>query len=297
MAYNSALERMFPQIIKGMKDKRFEHFMGNIASHSDSEFLPGQDDLLTHFKASSEPIELSYVNDLGIASSIVISKGDFEGIDRKRNLSIYAFKDITQYQEKVIDAERNRVSYDLHDRLGNDLNAIRNHLEYALEHAPIESDVQNSIQMSYERSTKAFLELKRIVDNLNSETHENQDLKIMLTHFFQKVALGGVEVDFICPDLDQIEIDTKQVKDILLICQEAVTNAVVHGRAEKITVSIKIEREMWMLYIIDDGVGTKEIIKGHGIKSMERRVKLHRGTISYGSPSVGGFNIRIEMPL
>lgn len=61
--------------------------------------------------------------------------------------------------------------------------------------------------------------------------------------------------------------------------------------------SLKFTEEVISLYIIDDGIGCKEIKKNMGLKCMEERVQESGGKISYSSDGEKGFNIHIEIPL
>ncbi|HEX3043602.1 MAG TPA: hypothetical protein VHY08_02520, partial [Bacillota bacterium] len=51
------------------------------------------------------------------------------------------------------------------------------------------------------------------------------------------------------------------------------------------------------IYILDNGVGCENIMKGYGISGMEERVCRLNGQIKYGSDENAGFTIHITIPL
>ena len=60
------------------------------------------------------------------------------------------------------------------------------------------------------------------------------------------------------------------------IAQEAVSNAVIHGRARRINVSLRSEDGAGVLAVLDDGVGGVEAIhpRGSGLRTMAQRARL-----------------------
>jgi signal transduction histidine kinase len=84
---------------------------------------------------------------------------------------------------------------------------------------------------------------------------------------------------------------------IYRICQEALTNSLRHGKATNVSIILRLSDDMISLYIIDDGVGCKNIKKSIGLSNMENRVMELGGKISFGSDGEKGFNINVDFPL
>lgn len=81
------------------------------------------------------------------------------------------------------------------------------------------------------------------------------------------------------------------------LCQEAVTNAIRHGNAEKIDIIIRMSLEHLELYIIDNGAGCNEIKKGFGLRGMEERIIFDlKGVLSFGSLDKG-FAVSAVIPI
>ena len=81
----------------------------------------------------------------------------------------------------------------------------------------------------------------------------------------------------------------KQGEAIFFVCQEAVNNAIIHGRAESITITLVQTEQDIKLYITNDGKGCSKTIKSKGLNSMQSRVDALGGVFEFGSPSEGGF--------
>ena len=294
---NEMSKSMFGDIFESIRGNSVYHFFDLFSkSLDDYESIDFLSDLLND-KESHRASEVTYNFPNGNKAKLIINIAEIFGSNDKTRQKLIAFKDVTIFNERILDAERNRVSYDLHDSLGNDLNAIRNHLEYVIENLTEDAGIKESINISYERTTKAFLELKRIVDTLNTQTLEDMDLVGMLNQFFKKATLSGLKVSFSHQINEQVALDSKLSKDLYFICQEALTNAVIHGKAQNLTVSLIVDAKKLLLYIIDDGIGASLIQKGHGLTSMEKRLNKYGGLLAYGSPTDGGFNIKINVPI
>lgn len=217
--------------------------------------------------------------------------------------------DITEHRESTLLEERTRLSNDLHDSLGNSINVISSNLEYIMkkmnaqkeeygELNDINKEIKECVEVSYSKSINAFMDLRRIVDDLYPVDIEKNGIVWALNANFYKLRLKGIMVEFSHSEIDDSIISKNRISgSIYTICQEALNNAVVHGNAKKITVSLVQQKDKVKFYFLDDGRGCKHIIKSRGLASMEKRAKELKGTIEYGSPSAGGFNIKVVIPI
>jgi signal transduction histidine kinase len=80
--------------------------------------------------------------------------------------------------------------------------------------------------------------------------------------------------------------------DLFHICQEAITNALRHGRAR--TISVRIGPRA--LAIIDDGMGGVKGADGVGLQSMRARARRLGGELECGPLPGGGWAVRIVLP-
>jgi signal transduction histidine kinase len=211
---------------------------------------------------------------------------------------LVTFRDVTEYRLLTLESERHRLSADLHDSLGNCINVISSNLEYALKNFRDSEDIKECLRISYEKTTGAFLNLRRIVDELRPVDIENNGLIWALESLFYKLRIKDITIEFTHINVDdKLLSGKKHGETIYFICQEAINNSVTHGRAKNITVTLVHTGGRLKLYVSDDGAGCEEIVRNKGLNSMAARVAALGGQFEYGAPSDGGFNIKAVFPL
>ena len=184
----------------------------------------------------------------------------FDGEGRKG--ALFFGSDITQRKLierellRVSDAEKNRIGSDLHDGLGQYLTgisclsaALRDKLQAqkrkeADDAATISSLVQEAIAQ-----TRA---LARGLCPVQLETSGLETALEDLT--FQVQRLHGLECQFVPRGPINI-CETAVALHLYRITQEAITNAIKHASAKRITVTLDFSKENKVLTIEDDGCG------------------------------------------
>jgi signal transduction histidine kinase len=96
-----------------------------------------------------------------------------------------------------------------------------------------------------------------------------------------------------------LHIGESAAAHLYLIVQEAINNAVKHGRARSIAVTLRSNRALVSLSITDDGVGIVENPArgaGMGLKLMEYRSAVIGGVMKIKRLPNGGTRIRSVCP-
>jgi signal transduction histidine kinase len=78
---------------------------------------------------------------------------------------------------------------------------------------------------------------------------------------------------------------------------EALTNASKHANATRVWVSLRVEDDMLLLSIRDDGVGGADSNRGSGLTGLRDRIEALEGRIEIESPSGSGTLIEVEIPI
>ena len=84
------------------------------------------------------------------------------------------------------------------------------------------------------------------------------------------------------------------------IAQEAISNAVRHGRATVVSIHLAIEKDHVILAIQDDGVGirlSESPCPGMGLRSMRYRANFLNGSIEISATPEGGTRVCCQAPL
>ena len=88
------------------------------------------------------------------------------------------------------------------------------------------------------------------------------------------------------------------VKSSLVRClQESLTNAIRHGHASQIYISIKFLNDAIQMQIKDNGIGTDYIKYGFGLNSMSDRMLTVGGTFKVHSALKLGTTVTCTVPV
>ncbi|MDP2600410.1 MAG: CheR family methyltransferase [Deltaproteobacteria bacterium] len=199
-------------------------------------------------------------------------------------------KKIVEYSE----GEKQRVGKDLHDGLGQSMTGIAL-LSKSLEKKLINKKMPESKEAAkITRLVKqGIFEINRLARGLTPIALENVCLIPALTEAVAHVtAFFGVRCVFECKKEAVITLDPKRDVNLYYIAQEAINNAIRHGKAKQIRV--KLERRMkggkeLVLSISDNGLGLPknfEKKEGMGLRIMRYRAsdigasfEIHQGAI------------------
>jgi len=190
--------------------------------------------------------------------------------------------------------ERNNLAKEIHDVLGHSLNLAL----HTLESNRLILDTQPEKAMM--RLRQVINDIDKGIDEIAAHTEPKKNhspLWSLLAEMADRLAEIGVRMEVLRSKCKG-ELTDEMVKAIYRICQEATTNAIKHGKADQITVSIKEKEGFLHIHIIDNGNGCKKIIKGNGLRGMEERAESLGGHVSFSGFEDGkGFMVHACMPM
>ena len=132
-----------------------------------------------------------------------------------------------------------------------------------------------------ETARRGLKDVRRSVDKLRPDALEHYTLKEALDKMIQEFhEVTDVSIHFVC-HLPKLVFDNDEEEVIYRIIQEGMTNAVRHGKAKEIYISIAKERNILILIIEDDGIGCENIKPDFGLHHMQERVSLLQGNIRF----------------
>ncbi len=210
------------------------------------------------------------------------------------NERLHRFRSVFDGQEQ----ERQRLSRELHDGLGQTLVGLK----LRLESIPLEKmgDEQKTIEMIKHLCNQTIEETRRISNNLMPAALTQFSLAVVLRNLCNEVqANSGVSISLVVgvlPEtLDQL-IKTYAYR----IAQEALTNIVKHSKATKAVVSVFSDVFKLYLQIEDNGIGfnpSKISEEGNGLYNMKERASLLSGKFELNASTEKGVKIKVEFPL
>ena len=197
------------------------------------------------------------------------------------------------------DEERSKLARELHDDVTQRLAFISMELGRIATQLPdsVQEPVRN-LQMQMQRVST---ELHRLSRGLHPSVIADFGLSVALEDFCQEFQLAHqVSVSFELPT-EEPPIDSSSATCLFRIAQEGMRNAVVHGHARVIQVSVSRNQDWVTLRIQDDGVGfsTGELRRrtGLGVISMQERIRHVKGTLSLASQPGKGAVILASVPV
>lgn len=192
--------------------------------------------------------------------------------------------------------ERNRLAREIHDTLGHTLTG----LSVGLEACKVMIDknpkaTKEQLVVLQQSASRGLTDVRRSVDKLKPDALERYSLKEALDMMivdYQRTT--DVTVLYLC-HLPLVDFNADEEDMIYRVVQEGMTNAVRHGHATKIYVSIAQVDDRLIVIVEDNGKGCKEITPGFGLVHLTERIQMLHGTIRYYGTN--GFELIVEMPI
>jgi signal transduction histidine kinase len=177
-------------------------------------------------------------------------------------------------RRKAILEERNRLARDIHDNLAQGFGAILMQLQAAQrDGADLPPSVARSIDVAIDLARTHMVEARRSVGALRPNVSDSEDIAIAIKRaatLAQKTSEVPIDVH-----LDELPRFGDGVeREVIGIAQEALTNAVRHARAKRITIRGSTSTSLGLrLSIADDGRGIprERSSAGFGMTSMQER--------------------------
>jgi PAS domain S-box-containing protein len=215
--------------------------------------------------------------------------------------------DVTERQRlqktilEISSREQRRIGQDLHDGLGQHLTGIafmskvlqQKLAELALPESADADKILKLVNVAVSKSR----ELARGLLPVMSETH---GLMSGLKQLASEIEdLFKISCRFDCDD--QVLIgDLNVATHLFHIAQEAVNNAIKHGKAKHVIIRLSSFKSGCTLTIIDDGAGIPEVPasdNGMGLHIMRYRASMIGGTLQVGRTPLGGTTIDCAFPV
>lgn len=208
-------------------------------------------------------------------------------------------KIINEHQQRLIQSEivalereRNRISKELHDRVGTNLTAIKLTVSQLLQQHrdPLATDVEEQFQI-------AIREIKDIIYALTPPSLERYGLFTGLKNYIGKLHKTiPIEISLKTFGIDVQKNDINII--IFRIIQELITNSIKHSFAKNITIHINSFDDIMNIVYEDDGVGFNydPLQSGLGLDSIESRIHSVHGTLKFDSGKFG-VSYTIDIPI
>jgi PAS domain S-box-containing protein len=225
---------------------------------------------------------------------------------REQRVFLHIWKDISEKKRfrdeiiKISEWEKNRIGQDLHDSIGQQLAGMGFLADaLALGLPPSENASAEIAHQISANCRTAHQQLRDIVRGL-LPLGPKDSLASSLIRLAANVS-SQAQIDCrVCHDLDTHNMDPICASHLLHIAQEATSNAIRHGKAKAVSISLGSEDGKGFLHIEDDGTGfdsSRSPSSGSGLKIMAFRADILKGVLTIRRRPPHGVALRCTFDL
>jgi signal transduction histidine kinase len=190
--------------------------------------------------------------------------------------------------ESARDAERLRVSRELHDVAGHRLTALKLNLDVlGLEPALAG---RREIVVAQQLTAELLGDVRSVVSRLRHD--DGIDIREALRRIAEPFPRPAIHLEI--PEDARVE-GAERADALVRACQEALTNAVRHAEATNIWVSLVARGTGVEMVVRDDGAYTGSHVPGYGLTGMRERVEQAGGSVATARSAGGGFEVTVRL--
>jgi signal transduction histidine kinase len=207
-------------------------------------------------------------------------KAVLEAMARQATLALHqsrlAEQSRNEARRQAVLEERNGIARDIHDTLAQGFAAILMQLQAAQRSsAPLPSDVARALDTAVELARTHMVEARRSVRALRPHSGGDEDIAAALQRMTELARrTTDVPIELAIEPLPPLGGGIE--RDIIGIAQEALTNAVRHAKADRITVQASAVRAGGLRVAVADngrGITRERQDTGFGMTSMQERAE------------------------
>ncbi len=193
-------------------------------------------------------------------------------------------------EESARDAERLRLSRELHDVAGHALTALKLNLG-ALARDARQPDPER-VQLCAGLADDLLQNLRGVVRQMRE--HEGIDLRVAIERLAAPFPQPQVQLDI---DSQARLSDINGAEALLRAVQEGLTNAARHAGASTLWLTLKREGNQVCLTMHDDGRGAGRMKIGNGLRGMRERLEEMGGSLVIDQGPAGGLRLSACLPV
>ncbi len=196
---------------------------------------------------------------------------------------------------EISNREQRRIGHDLHDGVCQQLAAIAYLVDILGDHLQAKSQPEHA---EAERIgiliNEANTQARNVARGLFPARLDESGLQLALEEFAASAASRfRIRCSFVCA-VPPAKLDGGMDLHLYYIVQEALLNAVNHGKSTEVIITLAAEADRWKLTVQDNGTGFQTAVKGRsglGVRIMKYRAKVIGATLNLHSELQRGTRI------
>ena len=195
--------------------------------------------------------------------------------------------------------ERRRIARELHDDIGQRLSLLTVAMDELGQKLPPGSEKERVLTQSLLREIHGLAnDIRELSHQLHSATLQYVGLEAALKSLCQTIERQKhVAIEFHSDHIDGLP--EEMGLSLFRVAQEALNNAIRHGRASQINVSLRRREKVLYMKVTDTGLGfdPAKVSDGLGLISMQERLRFLGGKVIVNSQPGVGTEVNAELPL
>jgi PAS domain S-box-containing protein len=203
----------------------------------------------------------------------------------------------------ISEETQQRIGQELHDDLGQHLTGV------AFMSEVLAQKLKNNDKIDQREMAKitalvneAISKTRQLAHGLYPVELKESGLEAMLNKFAENVrSVYGIECEFVAGQAVIAQESFEEGVHLFRIAQEAVNNAIRHGNASRIRLTLNADAGGRTMEIEDNGSGIQADTAGRksgiGMYTMQYRAALIGADLSVQSPHAGGTRITVHLPV
>ncbi len=199
--------------------------------------------------------------------------------------------------------ERRRISYELHDEVGQSLTALRLDLE-RVARSSTDAAARERIAQAQEMVGRVVADLRRVIAALHPGVLDQLGL-IPALQWVAERPLRPLGVDVVIQGQTEPRLPAETELVLFRVAQEAIHNIARHSGASRVEVTLRRESESTIMIVHDNGRGFDPTAvvpdpdsgRGLGLAGMQERASLVGGHVRILSAPAMGTTVEVRIPL
>lgn len=198
---------------------------------------------------------------------------------------------------QATEEERNRISKDLHDGIGQQLSALKMALKNISSKVSDEAQ-REDLEMITDQFSKSADEVRQI-------SHQMMPRKLMengLVAAIEDLLQSSFQFSEVNYTFEHHKVDQRFAERIEIslyrVLQELINNIIKHAEASQVSVQLIQNKDKLLLFVEDNGKGMEgKNADGHGLINIKSRLDMVKGSVNYEPSPGSGTSATVSVPI
>lgn len=223
-----------------------------------------------------------------------------ERLDTERQLT--DSRELTRWIDHHVEQERLMIARELHDELGQSVTAIRSlALSVAQRNDGRDAESAQAARLIADESSRLYDAMHGLIPRLTPLVLDSFGLEAALDDLAERTRRAHPAVQLVLSvRLGGARLAPEAALALYRAAQEGITNALRHGRADRLSLAVVHDGGEVRLSLLDNGSGLAEGWQQrpghHGLRWLQQRVAGQGGRFDIGAAEGGGVRLAVAVP-